>query len=434
MQSEGEEPNSVPESRSEHPRQRQSTDYTSSFQRRPPLSRSRPEENSGAQPVSAQQSETSAVDDAKSDDSAISTPLQQTATPNEGYQRAPHIPPPAQSPQTISATNDTQPPADAEPVPQRMTFTPPPKKQRSKLATGLFALAGAVILAGGMIMLLHIQAAKNNPTTVMNDAIKNNLSVKNVESNTQTNNSDIATKYDLTSLKNPTVSSSATLTLPKGNIHIDSYGSAKNTFISYKELPKTINKDLASHTKNGWILLRSNGTAPKNANQVIVNLSDPRYQIYGPLIMGNLPANIQQQLINFIKEHKIYAFNEKSVKKEQVGGQKMFVYEVTPNVSYLKIASQSAAASVGFDPTEIQPAIDAMEQLKGAKVTFYIGAKDHKFAMVKISKDGKTKTISYTNYNKTELPDAPQTKLAWPTFSQLQTLIDNQTGLTTATY
>jgi hypothetical protein len=333
-----------------------------------------------------------------------------------------------QSPQPEPGTSASGPPN------QPLSFAPPPKKKRSRLLKTVFIVVVLAVIIGGAVSYAKLQAAKNDPDKAIKDALENSLSISSVESETTTSESTIKTKYDLSNTKNPIVSTKASIGQGKNAIGIDGYGSAKNTYASYTSLPKTLSKDLIAHTKNGWIQIRADGKQPKDVTDIMHNLSDPRYQIFGPVVTGNFSDKTRQQLVDFLISHKVYGYDATKVTHKKVGDQKMIIYPVKLDASYLKIASQSAAVNEGFDIADIQAATTAMDQLKGAKATLYINADNHTIARLKIVKDGKTKTIKFSNYDTTKLPAEPQTKLSWINFLPVQNQINSLTSLTKASY
>jgi len=317
---------------------------------------------------------------------------------------------------------------------QRRDFTPPPKKRRSKLIQSALIAIVFIIVGSGGYGFMKAQAAKNNPDTVIKDALSTNFSLQSLETRTKTDAVTSQTLYDLSTSKKPIVSTATSINQTKGTVGIKGYGTPQVSYVSYTELPSNISKTLNAQTKNAWIRVRTDSILPKAVAPTIANLSDPRYQLFGPIVTANLEVKTRQQTIDFLIAHKVYGYDRTKVTKEDVDGKKMFVYPIKLDTSYLKISSQSVAVTMGFDPTEIQAATDAMGQLKGATVTIYINASDHTFAKIKIVKDGKTKTIDYSKHNSATVPDEPQTKLLWQNFAPVQTEIDSLTNLTKATY
>lgn len=437
MQPDGEQPeNPSAENRPPMPRQRSIPGSDANFQRRPPLSRGRPETTFQRptinRPVPVERDVTPPVD------RPVVTEAPQQPQHNQQTVFPPQLNDQQFAEPTSSISEPNPNPVDQvppqSPQPQHISFAPPPKKRLSKLIKFMLIILAVIVMLACVIGFAKMQAAKNKPATVMQDALNSNLSIKSMQSETVNEKANIDTKYDFTAPKDVRTNTDAKFKLPKGDIDIESYGSTKNTYISYHALPKSISADIAKRTKDGWVQLKNNSVSPKSVTPPLSNISDPHYLAFGPLLMGNFESKTRDQLIKFIVANKVYGYDEKAVKKEKIDGKKMFVFPIKLDVSYLKIASQSAAVNYGLDPTQIQAATDAMEELRGAKVTLYVNAKDHTFAKMKIEKNGNTKTITLTNFDSTQLPEEPQTKLQWQNFLPIQNVINTQTALTKAGY
>lgn len=419
-------------------------------QRRPPLSRSTAPQSMARQPVTpsevpvAQQqpSETPTVPvvpepltaqpaQANESEPVIQMPQPESLTPPADTQSlSPELTNSAarETPQDNVATQQTQPPLNRD-------FTPPkPKKNLHRFLKPALAAAMMVILAGGIFSYAKVLAARNNPDTVMRDALSNSLSLTTVQSTTKFAGANITTQHDFTDTKNPVVNTASSVTSPKGKLTINGYGNLKNTFVNYASLPKTVTPKIAKQMSNTWVQLRIDGTLPKNTPDYAIKVSDPRYQAFGPIIMANFKGQTKEQLLDYMIKNKVYGYESEKTKKETLGEESVFVFPIKLDVDYLKVASQSAAVSMGLDPTDTQLAVDAMESLRGTSVTLYVRASDHTIARMYISKDGAAKTIDLSGYKETRLPASPQTKLNWVGFTPIQNQIEAQADLTKATY
>jgi hypothetical protein len=252
------------------------------------------------------------------------------------------------------------------------------------------------------------------------------LSLTKLQTQTTAGNSHTEAKYDFSAITNPIVSTAATIQLNGLNFGVDGYGSAKNTYISYTKLPANVNSALATTVKNGWIQIRSNSAIPKDVNPALANLADPRYQAFGPIVTGNFADKTRQQLVRFMQQHHVYKYDINNISKTSLGGEKVLAYPVDIDTSYLKIVNQSAASSEGLSPEDIQAAIDALGELKGAKTTIYVSTSDHTFARLDATRGDQTVTKTYSHYNDVTLPDEPQTKLLWQTFAPFQAQLEAQ--------
>ncbi len=349
---------------------------------------------------------------------------------------------PPDLPQQQPAPVAEQPPTVArppEPVSQqqpmsRLDFTPPPQKNKRRWMYPAMAAAVVIVMSLGIFSYAKVMAAKNNPDTVMRDALSNSLSLTTLEGTTKSQDTNIITKYDFTNSKNPIVSTESSLTSPKGKATINGYGNIKDTYINYANLPKSVPANISKQMSSSWIQVRQNGELPKDVPDYVVKASDPRYQVFGPIVMSNLEGKTKDQLLDFMIKNKVYGYDAAKVKKEALGDETMFVFPIKLDVSFLKVASQSAALAMGLEPAQIQLATDTMESLRDANVTLYVKAGDNTFARMYISKDGATKTIDLSGYKETKLPDAPQTKLLWEGFTPIQNQIEAQAALTKTQY
>lgn len=360
-------------------------------------------------------------------------PSKRPAAPRSSYVRRPvmmdglsgrrpepvSLPPPSTvTPQPVTPVQPTQP----------LQFTPPPaqKSWRRLAVRGGLAALFVLLLAAGAIAFFRLQSRQNNPELAFTDALTASLSTPKLQVAYTTGEHKSQVLYDLTNLTNPIVSNQATLQLVGADFEIQTYGTAKDTYLSYRKVPDVINARIATMVRDGWIKLRAHGVLPPNATPQLVNLADPRYLAFGPVIVGNYPLEARTQLVNFMQAHKVYDYRPQAVTTKMLDGRKVFVYPVRLNVAYLKIANQSAATNNKFTPTDMQPTVAALDALQGATATLYVTAKTHRLQQVELTKDGETSTMTYSHYNDVVMPDEPQTKLAWSDFARLQTQMEAQ--------
>src|SRR5690606_36721861 len=128
-------------------------------------------------------------------------------------------------------------------------------------------------------------------------------------------------------------------------------------------LPATVNPKIAKQMSTTWVQVRQDGTLPKDLPTLIFKATDPRYQAFGPILMGNIEEKAKDELVQFIIKNKVYGYDETRVTKDKLGDESVFVFPIKLDVSYLQVASQSLALSTGIGPGETQLAIDDMEAL-----------------------------------------------------------------------
>lgn len=423
--------------------------YNPPIQRRPPLSR-----GFDAQPMARRSfvpgsssltpSSTSPAHTDQSPAQEVFTPAESTTpyTPTdhqsnvaqEPAERVPQAttPNPPAEPREYSQVQEQITPQIA--VAQPRDFTPPAQKpDRRRWLYPAIAVVAVLALGAGVFGYTKALAARNNPHNVMQNALDSSLSLSTVQSTTKSSSTTATTQYDFTA-KQPTTSTEVSLTTPKGQTSVKGYGDLKNTYINYASLPKTVSPNIAKQMSTAWVQVRQDGALPKALPDLVFKISDPRYQAFGPVIMGNFEGKTKEELRSFITKNKVYSYDETKVTKDTLGEESVFVFPIKLDVSYLKVASQSVAVSMGLEPSETQLAVDSMESLRDANIALYIRTSDHTIARMSISKDGSTTTIDLSGYKTTKLPDAPQTKLLWQGFVPLQNQIENQASLTKSSY
>jgi hypothetical protein len=348
--------------------------------------------------------------------------------PGQQPSRLDFTPPiPAQPPaQTLPPTQTL--PTAASTVPQMpLQFTPPVTRQRRHLSRKMVLIIVVVlVIAAGGFVALQWYNRQNNPDIAFQDALQASLSTTQLQAQTTAGSDTKQVSYDFTSLTNSIISSQATVQLDGSGFQLRGYGSSRNTYISYSKLPSVISGSVATAVRNGWVRLRANGTEAPGVSAVLTNLADPRYQAFGPVIFGNFPAKTRVQFSNFLNAHHVYAYNPKQVTRASLSGVKVFAYSITPNLNYLQIFNQSVATSEGFQPGDIQAAINALVALKGAKMTFYISVDSHRLQDITIVQGAQRTTTVYSNYNNVSLPNEPPTQLNWQAFAAVQLQMETQ--------
>ncbi|MDB5170331.1 MAG: hypothetical protein JWO35_25 [Candidatus Saccharibacteria bacterium] len=289
----------------------------------------------------------------------------------------------------------------------------------------LIILAVSVVL-GGLYALMRYQAYRNNPDTVFKDALQASLSTTKFQSETMPDTTSSKVSYDLSAPTNPMVSSEATIQLSGTSYDVNGYGTAKNTYVSYRSLPKTVSPSLSSVVQNAWVGVRINGALPAGVPTALAGAGDPRNLAYGPVFFANIAPKIRKQQVQYMIAKKVYDYKVEKVTQTKIGDTKVFVFAAQPNVSYLKIANQSAAFSAGLTPADIQDAVNALDNLKGATMKLYIAKSNHQLVRTEITKDNRTVSTTYSYDSNLALPTEPQTKLGWPDFASYQFQIEAQ--------
>lgn len=332
---------------------------------------------------------------------------------------------------------EPQPPVDVNPEPavpaEEVVAERPPKPPRAKkrwlrtLLKIFFVLLIAVIFAAAAFFGLRYEQNRNSPTTIFNSALASALSTSQLETQTTvgSNSSDVSLDFSVPT--NILASNKAKVNLAGVPVAINGYGSAKSTYVSYQQLPAGAPAKLTSAAQNAWVQLRANGTLPAGVSATLTNVSDPRYLAVGPIIFGNFLEKNSKQLINYVSSHNIYNYDPKKVTHTTKDGTSVLAYPVTLAIGDLKILNDSATSSEGFNPGDVQAAVNKFDAYKGATVTIYIASSTHQFTGINIAlSSGQTISIRYTNVDHVSLPAEPQTKLTWATFAGTQQQIEAQ--------
>ncbi len=303
------------------------------------------------------------------------------------------------------------------PVAPALNFDPPTAKRtkRRKLplvAICLFGLfAAALAVYGG----LRWQAARADPAAAFNDALNHNLSLDHLAASVKEPNSTNQLLYDFTTPKNPIISAKATLGSSDNHFGVTAYSTLQNSYISYTKVPSTVSSDLAKITTGAWVQIRDSGQLPPAVSADLANLADPHYQAFGLAILGNYQPKTRQQLVDFLGEHHVFRYDKAAVTASTINGEKVLVYRTTVDANYLKVANQSAAASLGIPPSAVADASQQLDRFNGKVVQFFISASDHR--LVRLNGDGYRADFSPTS---DAPPNEPATKLTWADFASYQ--------------
>lgn len=290
----------------------------------------------------------------------------------------------------------------------------------------IFIILAIISVLVGAYAFISYKAGQNDPDSVFKDALQASLSTTKFQAVTSADATNSKLSYDLSTPTNPIIGSEATVKLSGINYGIVGYGTVKNSYISYRTLPKAVSPAVTSVVKDAWVGLRLNGALPAGIPTALSRAVDPRSQTYGPVAFANISPKLRKQQVLYMIQHKVYGYSPDKVAKTNLGGKKVLVYTVKPNIGYLKIANQSAALSAGLTATDIQDAVNSLDSLKGATIKLYISSSDHQLARIEITKDNKTTTTSYSYDSSSSLPEEPQTKLSWANFATYQFQIESQ--------
>lgn len=300
---------------------------------------------------------------------------------------------------------------------------PADKTRLKKLSVVLGIVVVVVGLAAGFV---NYQLGRDKSDVAFNDALKYSLGIKQVEVATVNGTTTSVADLDFTEASNPIVSTQIKTQIAGEPAELAGYGTNKDTFVSYSKLPASVSPAISSVTQNSWIQLRTAGTDPVGVPGILTRAGDPRYQLFGPIIFANATGKTRDQLYKYLIGQNLYDYRSQPITHDKIGDQKVIIYTLHINVGSLKVANQTAARSFGMAADDIQQAIDSLDYLRGATITFAINASNHRPVQMTVLKNGQRSTLSYTKFNTASLPAQPQTKLAWANFANAQFQIEAQ--------
>jgi hypothetical protein len=325
------------------------------------------------------------------------------------------VAPAAERPAEAAAEQITHVPV-VEAKPKRHWGRPSARLVRRTLAA---VVVIAVVAAGGLFWKAHQNAG--TPQSVLRAALTNMLSTTSLQAIKKSGADQITTQFDFNSLANPTISTNGRVSFYGATFNVEGYGSMQRNYFKYDSLPNSVPAEDQVAIENSWLQWRDRGTATAGVTAILQQLSDPRYQIVGPAVFGNFSPDTAKKLVNYMLDNHVYKYSAGSVQKTQIDGQKVWVYPVTLNLSYLKIANQSAASSEAIAPNDVQAAIDALDQYKGQSATLAINPSTKQLVRFTAGQV----TIDYSGYNHTSLPSEPVTNITWAKFQAVQLEVES---------
>jgi hypothetical protein len=330
-------------------------------------------------------------------------------------------------PSQLSATPE---PEVAVPTakPESAAPTPRPKKRRLRIFLKvLFIICIALACGAAAYTALRYETTRNDPTNIFTDALGSALSTSQLQIKTTVGSNSSEVSLDFSVPTNILASNKAKVNLAGASVAINGYGSAKSTYVSYQQLPSGTPAKVSSVAGNAWVQLRSKGVLPPGVSSTLSNVADPRYLSVGPIIFGNFLDKNSKQLINYAATHNIYRYDPKQVTHTVKDNVNVLAYPVKLALSDLKILNDSAGSSEGFNPGDIQAAVNKFDAYKDADVTIYIASSTHLFMGIDIVlSGGQTISTRYSSFDHVSLPAEPQTKLTWSSFAGVQRQIEAQ--------
>lgn len=283
-----------------------------------------------------------------------------------------------------------------------------------------------VLLAVAGAGLWWWNAQRNTPDKVFTSALSKLLSTKTITQSATQEGATGTVAYDIADIKNPKLSVAFTQKDSGMTIRMSGYGTLQNDYVKYTSFGSAMVDNALDGMVDKWVQLRVDGKMADGVDADMVSLADPRYMLFGDLIMGNFSASDRQKFLNYIAANKVYNYDPKKVVTETVHGKTVYVYSMTENVPKLKELNKQAAKLSGIQVADIQPALDDLGKIGTTKV--YIDVSTKEIVQYTTTDDGVAVSGSYTEYDTTSLPQEPKADLSWAQFQQKQADISSLFG------
>ena len=291
------------------------------------------------------------------------------------------------------------------------------------------ALSVLALVGWGANALVAYNRMQASPDTIYKDALSNALVTNQVQISKISDTEQVTSLIDSSNLKSPRVSTDTTTSIAGAQFKLKTYGTVKNSFFSYTNLPDGLTGNTAKAVENHWVILRKDGQLPAAINTALSNAADPRYQAFGPLLFSNLPPKTSHTIANYLADHHVYGYKLASVKQAMLGDKKVLVFSGKFDADYAKIANQSVATSEGFNIGDIQRVVDSLTVFKDGTSSLYVDASTRQpVQLVLKTKTGQTTTYSYSNHGHVSLPSQPSSNIDWPQFASTQLQVEAQTS------
>lgn len=283
-----------------------------------------------------------------------------------------------------------------------------PKKSKKKLI--IAAVATVVVLAGGVVAWQML--SKPSAEKVFNGAFQNSLNVDAYKLTMSADGMGAIVKGDVSDVKNPKYESTFKMEIEEGiNEEFNFYGTYKNIFAKYPEssfVSLDIPSDDTKAFADKWTQIRKDGKLAENSELSFYEMGDPYELFPGDFIFGNFKDADKQQLMDAIKEKPLYSYSKDAVKKEQLHGRDVFVYEVTANDENLLQYNNKVSKIVDQKFDDVEGALHDSED----KSTFYIDIETKRIVRVKGVQDGQKITIDVA-YDNVKVMAQPTEQVQW---------------------
>ncbi len=224
-------------------------------------------------------------------------------------------------------------------------------KTDRKLSVGMWAviIASVVIVGGAVAALVLLGTNNNSPSAVFNDALVNSLSTTKMEQDATQQGITGKLLLDATNASRPVIDVAATVNIFGINLELDGWGNTQDGFIKYDMSGQG---QVSNSTMNKWAQTEKNGQLVSGVSSSEQSIFDPYTAIFSQWITGNFSSAQRKSLAAYASSNHVYNYNSKNVISGNIGGQSVYVYDVTVNNSALKGMISKAENMLGLTSKE----------------------------------------------------------------------------------
>jgi len=264
------------------------------------------------------------------------------------------------------------------------------------------------------IAVLLVQAYRNNPATIFNQALSNSLTTKQVQEAVSSDAFNATLVLDTSNPKDPRLSTLTTKSLG-ANTYVKGYGSLQNTYISYASDP-TSSTTTPTNLLDQWIQVRSGGSLSAGATlNPLFAASDPRYQVVSSWVFSGFSGKDRSSLLKLAKSSKLYQIDTKKITRTSVNSHAALVYSLAVNGGKLAAYEARAGALFGIAKSDIATITQSLGgSTVGLKV--YVQKDTRQVVRVDATVRGLTTRATYSDFNTAKLPAEPKAGLSYSAY------------------
>ncbi len=326
----------------------------------------------------------------------------QSAPPSYPNNNPPTSPPPQIPSPPYNAVSGLGPSAQPELASQYI-------KPRRRWIVPMLAGAGVVVVAAAAVLI--VQAYRNNPATIFNQALSNSLATKQIQESVSSDVLNTILVLDTNNPKGPRVSTLTTKSLG-ANTYVKGYGSLQNTYISYASDP-TNSTTTPTNLLDQWIQVRSGGSLPAGVTlNPLFTASDPRYQVVGSWMFGGFSGKDRSGLLKLAKSSKLYQIDALKIAQTNIDDHAALVYSLSVNGDKLAAYEVQAGVLFGIAKSDVATITQGLSGTTiGLKV--YIQKDIRQVVRVDTTVRGLTTRVTYSGFNTAKLAAEPKANLSY---------------------